>query len=316
MSGVQDKSRITRQRHGVPDFALYGVAPAATFVDLVHYERIPLRSGLFDFNIEPHFHGALLQVLYPTAGGGETFIDGKTWAVKPPCLIVAPARSVHGFRFSRDIDGHVVTAAQSPLESLAMATAPDLLAAIRKPTVLELDAEGRHGAVVAPLFEAIGREAAKPQRWQSTAGMALLLALFVEIARIAEGAERFESPARSRLATRIERFRALLDAHCRERLSVEHYARAMRVTSGQLTRIARQGLGMSALTAIDARAVHEAKRELAYSNLSVKQIAAELGFRDEAYFGRFFRKQTGLRPTEFREQSHRRFDRVGAEGCS
>ena len=33
--------------------------------------------------------------------------------------------------------------------------------------------------------------------------------------------------------------------------------------------------------------------------------AGELGFRDEAYFGRFFRKQTGLRPTEYRikEQS-------------
>ena len=63
---------------------------------------------------------------------------------------------------------------------------------------------------------------------------------------------------------------------------------------------------MSALEAIDARAVHEAKRELAYSTLSVKQIAAALGFRDEAYFGRFFRKQTGLRPTEFRERARNR----------
>jgi AraC family transcriptional regulator, transcriptional activator of pobA len=51
---------------------------------------------------------------------------------------------------------------------------------------------------------------------------------------------------------------------------------------------------MSALEAIDGRAVYEAKRELAYSTLSIKQIAAELGFHDEAYFGRVFKKQTGL----------------------
>lgn len=314
MGDLQDKTRIRPARLGVPDFALYGAAPAPTFVDLVHYERIPVRSGRFGFEIEPHFHGALIQVLYPTHGGGETFIDGKTWKVMPPCVIVAPARSVHGFHFTPNIDGHVVTAAQSPLESLAMATAPDLLAHIRKPTVLRLDPAGRHGAVIAPLFEAIEREAATQRRWQSTAGMALLLALFVEIARVGEGAEQFDGAARSRLATRIERFRALLDEHCRRRLAVEDYARAMQVTPGQLSRISRQGLGMSAIAAIDARAVHEAKRELAYSNLSVKQIAAALGFRDEAYFGRFFRKQTGLRPTEFRERSHRRFDAAGADG--
>jgi AraC family transcriptional regulator, transcriptional activator of pobA len=57
---------------------------------------------------------------------------------------------------------------------------------------------------------------------------------------------------------------------------------------------------MSTIEAINARVVHEARRELVYSSLSVKQVAAELGFDDEAYFGRFFKKQTGMRPTEFR----------------
>lgn len=36
---------------------------------------------------------------------------------------------------------------------------------------------------------------------------------------------------------------------------------------------------------------------------AVKQVAAELGFDDEAYFGRFFRKHTGYRPTDFRTQA-------------
>ena len=56
---------------------------------------------------------------------------------------------------------------------------------------------------------------------------------------------------------------------------------------------------------VNARIVHEAQRELVYSSLSVKQIADLLGFADEAYFGGFFKKQTGRRPTEFRTMARR-----------
>jgi AraC family transcriptional activator of pobA len=81
---------------------------------------------------------------------------------------------------------------------------------------------------------------------------------------------------------------------------VESYAQELGVSLGQLTRLCREVLGMSTIEAINARVVHEARRELVYSSLSIKQVAAELGFDDEAYFGRFFKKQTGMRPTEFR----------------
>jgi len=43
-----------------------------------------------------------------------------------------------------------------------------------------------------------------------------------------------------------------------------------------------------------------------YSTLAVKQIAGLLGFADEAYFGRFFRKQTGTTPSEFRQAARQR----------
>ena len=48
-----------------------------------------------------------------------------------------------------------------------------------------------------------------------------------------------------------------------------------------------------------------AGRGLPLSLLSIKQIAALLGFEDEACFGRFFKKHTGHRPTEFRAMARR-----------
>jgi len=307
----QDNSCMTSGMTRIPNFALYGTQAQPSWMDLVHFERIPERSGLHDWEIEPHFHDALIQVLYPVSGGGETFIDGRKWKLQTPCLIVAPARSVHGFHWTvGDVDGPVVTAAQRPLESLAAMASPGLLQHIRKPTVLHVDPKSRHAESLMPLFDAIEREAATHTQGKVAGGMALLVALFVQVARISETAPAEEDVPRTRKALQVERFRALLDEHCRERVPVAQYASELGVTAGQLTRLCREVMGMSALDAVNARVVHEAQRELVYSSLSVKQVAAELGFEDEAYFGRFFKKQTGVRPTEFRASARRELART------
>lgn len=303
---TSDAPRDAPRRRTVPNFALYGAEAGRAWVDMVHCERIPARAGRFGFEIEPHSHDGLIQALHVTHGGGETFIDGQDWAFEAPSLIVVPARSVHGFRFGADIDGHVITAAQSALESVAMAAEPELLPYMRTPAVLAIDPASRRGTPLGPLFEAIGREAESHGRWQFTAGIALTIALFVQVARLSETARLAANPARAATAARIERLRLLLDARCRTRQPVSSYAAAMGITSGQLTRICREAFGVSAIEAIDLRSVHEAKRLLGYSVMSVKQIARELGFEDEAYFSRFFRKRTGLRPTEYRMEAQGR----------
>ena len=300
----------------IPRFALYGTQAQPDWIDLVHFERIPDRARLFDWEISPHLHDALIQVLVPRKGGGSVLIDGTAWALKPPCVVVVPARCVHGFRFTPGTDGAVVTAAQRPLEAVAKAIAPELLETIRRPAVIRVDPKGRHAKALRPLVDAIEREAATHAPGQAAAGVSLLMALFVQIARLGDGGAgdsggagdgtKDGKAARARLDDRVLRFQALLDAQFRAQRTVGHYAQALGITAGQLTRLCRAGLGLSTLAAINARVVHEAQRELAYSSLSIKQIAAELGFDDDAYFGRFFKKQTSHRPTEFRALARRR----------
>lgn len=304
----------------IPRFALYGTQGQPDWIDLVHFERIPDRARLFDWEISPHVHDALIQVLVPRKGGGSVLIDGAAWALRPPCVVVVPARCVHGFRFTPGTDGAVVTAAQRPLEAVAKVVAPELLDTIRRPAVVRIDPNGRHAKALRPLVDAIERESATHAPGQAAAGVPLLVALFVQIARLGGGgagegcdggrgggdSSADGCATRARTDDRVLRFQTLLDAQFRAQRAVGHYAQAVGVTAGQLTRLCHEGLGMSTLAAINARVVHEAQRELAYSSLSIKQIAAELGFDDDAYFGRFFKKQTGHRPTEFRELARRR----------
>lgn len=294
-------------RADIPNYALYGDQAQPGWLDMVHIEQIHERSSLFDYDIAPHLHDGLLQVLYVTSGGGRVFVDGDEWPVAAPALIIIPARHVHGFKFRTDIDGPVVTAAQRPLESLVAVGAPDLLAHIRRPRVLDVGSSPRHAAALQPLFDAIARESRVHDRSEAAAGTALLMALFVQVARIAAGApEGTQGAPRSRSAVLVERFRADLDAHFREHWSVERHAQSLGISAGQLSRLCRDLLGRSALDVINARIVHEAERELVYSTLSVKQIAALLGYDDDAYFGRFFKKQTGHTPTDFRNAAWKR----------
>ena len=145
----------------VRQFALYGTQDASpAWADLVHLERVPERSSLFGWEIDLHFHEGLIQVLYLTAGGagGIALMEGQRWPLHPPCLVVIPARTVHGFSFHPATDGPVITAAQKPLESLASLAAAELLEHIRRPVVLPVDPGGRHAQALQPLFEVIEQE--------------------------------------------------------------------------------------------------------------------------------------------------------------
>lgn len=290
-------------------YALYGDAPQPGWLDMVHFERIHDRSSLYDFQIAPHLHDGLIQVLYLTRGGGEAIIEGFVRPLFPQTLIVIPAGHVHGFRFTPDVDGPSITAAQRPLEALAAVSAPDVASVVRTPQVLHAAGSTWYGDALMPLFDAIERESRMHRSGQTAAGPPLLLAVFVLIRRIAAALQTSDGAANApptRKATRVDRFRALVDAHFRERWSVERYASEVGLTAGQLSRLCREVLGMSSLDVMNSRVVHEAERELVYSTLTIKQVAAVLGFEDEAYFGRFFRKHTGTTPSEFRSTAHRR----------
>jgi AraC family transcriptional activator of pobA len=64
-------------------------------------------------------------------------------------------------------------------------------------------------------------------------------------------------------------------------------------------------LGHSALGVLHALLMLEAQRDLAYTTLSIKQIALGLGFGDAAYFTRFFAREAGMTPTAWRERAVR-----------
>ncbi len=83
--------------------------------------------------------------------------------------------------------------------------------------------------------------------------------------------------------------------------SPSDYAKLLHITPKTLGRIVRENLGTTPTELIRGRILTHAKWHLLHTLKPVKQIARELGFKDELYFSRLFKKSTGYSPTFFRE---------------
>jgi len=287
----------------IPNYALYGDQAQPSWQSSFDFEWIPERSRVYNWHIQPHKHDAFIQVLYLVRGSGDVLVDTTRTHVEAPCLVWIPAQTVHGFDFAPDVDGPVVTAAQRTLESLAAVAMPELVQRMRKPVVLPLSESSRHAETLMPLFLAIERESRHHGKGQMAAGMSLLVALAVQVLRLMDMPSTQALGAPSRKALQLEKFRLLVDQNYARHLPVSTYASQLGITAGQLSRLCREVLGVSSLDVIHARLVQEAQRLLVYTTNSVKQLADTLGFGDEAYFSRFFRKHTGLSPREFQAKA-------------
>ncbi len=96
-------------------------------------------------------------------------------------------------------------------------------------------------------------------------------------------------------------FKGLLEHHYRNWKQVGIYAKKLHVTGKRLNQATSKIWGKSPKQIIDERVMLEAKRLLAYTNESVKEIGFSLGFDEPTNFIKFFRKHSQLTPVEFRE---------------
>lgn len=101
---------------------------------------------------------------------------------------------------------------------------------------------------------------------------------------------------------RVYEISMLVDQNYHAQRKASFYAGQLGITEKRLNQILKEKLGKTITELIHARLVLEAKRKLASSESTIKEIAYELQFEGHSYFSRFFKKQTGLTPEDFKKQ--------------
>lgn len=286
----------------LPTYALYGEQGRKEATDWLHCESIAERSRRHDWEIQPHRHAALFQILHIERGGAQAWIDGKVQPLAGPGVLLLPALTPHGFAFSPDVDGTVITVLEQHLTHLLHA-APTLATRLLQTRHLAWPATDPSAGQLAQAVAALRQEFLATGAWRDLALDAALLQLAVLLGRLLPEAL---APGRSaaltgaRALAHVQRLRALVESQFRQQPSLASLARTLGITPTQLNRVCQQVLGHSALGVLHRRLLLEAQRDLAYTTLAVKQIGLALGFADAGYFTRFFRRHTGHTPSAWR----------------
>lgn len=94
----------------------------------------------------------------------------------------------------------------------------------------------------------------------------------------------------------------LIEKFFREEKNVDFYAKKLNISASYLTKICRSHINTSPSQLIIQHTILEAKRLLKSTDLSIKEIAFELGFVDAPYFSNFFKQHVDMTPKQFRSK--------------
>ena len=98
----------------------------------------------------------------------------------------------------------------------------------------------------------------------------------------------------------LQNLRDAIEEHYKTKHSARDYANLLNIPAYTLAKISKTYFNKTLTDLISERIIIEAKRELYLTSKTVKQIAYELGFNDEYYFSRFFKKNSNISPKLYR----------------
>jgi len=250
----------------------------------------------------PHAHPSYGQVIYVRNGRGLLNLEGNSVPFEAPCALLLPHDCVHGLDYEIDVDRWVITIEETYLAQINTKL-PEFIQLWSEPRVVTLAHNPEAPNEFYHLIRRLEREIRSRMIGHVAGTEALLTAVLLTLVRGIR-LDQIDREGATRQAIRLaDRFRELIHQHFRENLRLQDYASMMAVSPAQLRAACLAATGLSPIKLIHARIITEAKRNLVFGDQSIEQVAYALGFMDAAYFTRFFRKEVGQSPGQFRAVS-------------
>jgi AraC family transcriptional activator of pobA len=251
---------------------------------------------------EPHRHDSYLMVFF-TNGSGIHEVDFDRFEIKKGSLFVLQPGQMHHWSLSEDIEGYVIIFSQE-LYNLYFGQKKIndynfYNSILNQPEVLF---EGEESSKILPYFNLLIQENNQNHRLQLDKMLNLLDCVHIEIAR--KYGETYSRQAHS-YNVKISAFEVLLEKYFKTQKLPSFYADQLYITLKHLNRICNEILQKTATEVIMDRVILEIKRMLIDKQLAVNEVAYAVGYEDYSYFSRVFKKQTGISPTEFRNNTGR-----------
>ncbi|RYY60706.1 MAG: helix-turn-helix domain-containing protein [Chitinophagaceae bacterium] len=249
----------------------------------------------------PHRHSFYHLVLF-TKGSGTHSIDFTSFDVKPYQVYFMAPGQVHAWNFKGAVDGYIINFAADFFRDFLLHTgylsAFPFFSGDASKATCQLPVSSR------PAMVALFDELVHLNEGNGLVNRDLvrvnLLKLFLLVESVCKVNSAIVIPQQKQLV--LSGFKKLIDENFIRMRLPKDYAKLLYITPNHLNALCQDLLGKTAGELIRDRLLLEAKRLLVNAGLTVTQVADELDFQDNSYFGRFFKKYTGQTPEEFRKQ--------------
>lgn len=247
----------------------------------------------------PHKHDFYLNVLF-THGSGIHEIDFDQYRVQPGSFFVMSPGQVHHWVLSDDAKGYVFLHSKEfyllrdkPFE---LEQFPFFYSNQNTPEII-LNTEAL--ASVGEFCEIMLREFQESKEHKALRIHSLITLIYIALSR-AYNPSGIKVKGTSLYDSTIRTFEQLVEDRFIHEKAPSFYAEQLNISLKHLNRICNQILGTSVSQIITSRVLLEAKRLLMFQDLSISEIASQLGYTDYSYFSRLFKKHTHQTPQQFR----------------
>ncbi|MFE5320031.1 helix-turn-helix domain-containing protein [Paenibacillus sp. NPDC056579] len=234
-------------------------------------------------------------VYFPIGSATQYKVADTLYVLDEPCFILTRPSEEHTYLFdpshpTRHLFIHFMTDSLTGCHDLTPLLSPGGLSWLR----------AGHTSLVPSLFKQLLHLAAyKPFHWEQR-GNLLLYTILAEIEGLA--ATEPDPLSGRNLPMQVTKALQYIDKHLPLPLSIAQIADHVGWTHEHFTRVFVQHMGITPQKAISHRRIERACQLLLQTASSIKQIAYEVGFRDEHYFSRCFIQVKGVTASEYRDR--------------
>lgn len=251
----------------------------------------------------PHVH-TFYEIIWFQDGCGTHTVDFQEYPVKPGTLFFLTPGQVHNFDGSSDYKGLTIKLCTNFMQSKGDDS--DLFVKYNMfhtfDTAPYYTIDETTSQQLAQIVVEMEKELKSAQEFGHIDVLRSLLKLFlINVHRHGRQENALQLDGLKPSHRLFVMFRRMLEKEFIHMHTVQEYADALNVAVRTLNKCVNECSGRSPLAFINERIMLEAKRLVRYSGLMIKEIAFELGYDDPSYFVKFFKRQTGYLPSDFRE---------------
>lgn len=265
----------------------------------LHFEHLDNLADFFGRNMPVHYHDRFYQMHVILSGTTHVHLDDKHYSNDGITLFFTPPAVPHSFVTDSNSQGYVLTMQQQLVWRLLEMDSGynSMMVDQLRPFCVGISQDNP----ILQLLFLLQSELNSGGIMQERATQALLQLILIEVMRLENRSSR-DASRRSVDVSVFHTFNHLVENHYREHWPLSEYAQKMGVSVSRLNDICRRVSGLSSKKIVIDRLMQEARRSLQFTAMSISEIGYNLGFRDPAYFARFFKKYSELTASEYRAQ--------------